>query len=99
MDDELTPERLARIRERWQSDVDLKLDAMLERQKAWSEKYDAFLDVLMKRELRREKLWDAVIDKGFTMLIIGAVVSLATLAWNGALSELKSLLAAAKSGR
>lgn len=90
--EDLTPERIKHIEIAWKSDVDRKLDELLEVQRAWEEKYSAFLDMLIKREARREKLWDAVIDKGFTMLIIAAVVSLFSLAWNGALSELKTLI-------
>ena len=97
--DELTPERMREIEARWKSDVDFKLDALIADAKAHREKYDAFIDMLIKREQRREKVWDAIIDKGLTMLIIAAVVSLFSLAWTGALGEIRSLIANGRSGK
>ena len=94
--DELTQADIDRINATWKSDMERKLDMLVEAERVRSEKYDQFIDVLMKRELRRERLWDAVIDKGLTMLIVSGVVALFSLAWNGAMGEIVSKIVGKK---
>lgn len=84
---------------RWRSDIENDVKELVRLEQERAKKYDSFIDMLIKREQKRERLWDAVIDKGFTMLIIGAVVSLVSLAWNGALGELKAILHSKGNGK
>ena len=94
--DELTEDRIRQIEATWKSDIEGKIDMLVEAERIRAEKYDQFIDMLIKRELRRERLWDAIIDKGLTMLIVSGAVALFSLAWSGAMGELASKLAGKK---
>lgn len=89
---EFSPEQLKRLEQNWKSDVDLKLDKLLE----FADKYQGFLEILIQREKERAELRRAVIDKTLSALIVAAVVGLLSLAWSGLSSELKAGITALK---
>ena len=82
MREDLTQERIRAIENRWKSDVDSKLDALVAAEKRRSEKYDAFIDMLIKRELNREKLNSALIEKTLGGAVWGALVFLSYAVWS-----------------
>ena len=74
-----TPEELKMIEARWKSDVDFKLDALLE----FNEKYAATMQLLLEREQRRAALQKAIIEKSLSGLIYAMLAGLIALAWAG----------------
>jgi len=82
MQEDLTQERIRAIENRWKSDVDSKLDALVAAEKQRAEKYDAFIDMLIKREVNREKLNSALIEKTLGGAVWAGLVFLAYAAWS-----------------
>ncbi len=93
--DPLTEYEMKQIEARWKSDVDFKLDALLE----YNEKNAALLTLLTTREQRRVKVQQAIIDKSLTALIWAGVVGLGTLVWSGVKTEWHDTIEAMKSLR
>ena len=77
-EDTLSGDELARLEQRWKSDVDLKLDRLV----TFADKYERLLDVLFQRELRWAKFQDAVIDKTLGALVWGGIVFIGVAAWH-----------------
>lgn len=92
-------EELKRLDNRWKSDVDLKLDALIRAEEDWRKKYSAFIDILIQREADRAALRKAVIEKTLSGLIWMAVVGLVSLAWSGGRAEITSLLDSMRGGK
>lgn len=86
--DELTPERLARLKHRWYSDVDLKLDRLVR----FADAYEPFLKLQLERERQRVQMRHAIIEKTLGALIWSAVIGLVALAWSGTKAEFFAIL-------
>lgn len=74
-----TPEELKMIEARWKSDVDFKLDAMLE----FMEEFKPLMKMLAEREARKVRVQQAIIDKSLAGLVYAALAALLALTWAG----------------
>lgn len=89
MNEELTPERIRQIEARWKSDMDRKMDKVIQ----FIDLYSPLLTMLAEREVDRRALRKAVIEKSLAGLVWAAIVGLATLAYAGLKSEIGDIQA------
>ena len=80
---------------RWRSDMDSRVDKLV----LFADEYRDFLRMLVSREAARAKLRETLIEKGIGAFIWVAVIGVVTLAWNGALGELKAMISMSKGGK
>ena len=94
---EMTQEELKMIETRWKSDVDKKLDTLINAEREHREKYGVFIEMLMKREVDAAALRRAVMEKTLAGLIWMVVVGLVSLVWSGTRHEFSEFVNAWKS--
>ena len=92
-EDIIFEERRKQIDIRWKSDVDLKLDSLVE----FAKKYETLLQMLIDREAKRERLRAAIIEKTLSALILSAVVGLLSLAWAGLSADIGQMVKSVRS--
>lgn len=84
----MSEEEIRTIEARWKSDVDRKLDQLLN----FHMTYGPLLVLLTKREERWAKIQDAIIEKTIKGLIWAGIVGLLALLWSGIKTEFSGFI-------
>ena len=73
----MTDEQIKSIEARWKSDVDRKLDALVE----FVTKYEDYLKLCIEREMERKQVRRAIIEKSLASLVWSVVVAVGVSLW------------------